>query len=113
MEFEKLIMARRSARGYVSAIDEATLREAISRARFAPSWKNSQESRVYAAVTPETARKVYDALPDFNQNSSGNATLIVTTYVKGLAGFNAAGQPTGSAGDCWGAYDLGLHDAYL
>ena len=113
MEFEKLIMARRSARGYDNAIDEATLREAISRARFAPSWKNSQESRVYAALTPETAQKVFDALPDFNRNSSANATLIVTTFVKGIAGFNAAGQPTGSAGDCWGAYDLGLHDAYL
>ncbi|MCR4576661.1 MAG: nitroreductase family protein [Clostridiales bacterium] len=113
MEFEKLIMARRSARGYESAIDEAALKEAVSRARFAPSWKNSQESRVYAAVTPETTQQVFDALPDFNKNSSANAALLVTTFVKGIAGFTAAGQPTGSAGDCWGAYDLGLHDAYL
>ncbi|MBO7359466.1 MAG: nitroreductase family protein [Clostridia bacterium] len=113
MEFEKLIMVRRSARGYESAIDETTLREALSRARFAPSWKNSQESRVYAAVTPETTKRVFDALPDFNKSSSANAALIVTTFVKGIAGFTSAGQPTGSAGDCWGAYDLGLHDAYL
>lgn len=113
MEFEKLIMLRRSARGYESPIDEATLKEAISRARFAPSWKNSQESRVYAAVTPETNGKVFDALPSFNKNSSGNAALIVTTFVKGVAGFYNDGRPTGSAGNCWGAYDLGLHDAYL
>ena len=95
-------MVRRSARGYESAIDETTLREALSRARFAPSWKNSQESRVYAAVTPETTKRVFDALPDFNKNSSADAALIVTTFVKGIAGFTAAGQPMGSAGDCSG-----------
>ena len=52
------------------------------------------------------------ALPSFNQNSSKNAALIVTTFVKDLSGFSN-GQPDNELGNLWGAYDLGLHDAYL
>ena len=51
-------------------------------------------------------------LPPFNQNSSAKAALIVTTYVKDNVGFND-GTPVNEIGNGWGAYDLGLHDAYL
>ena len=51
-------------------------------------------------------------LPSFNQNSSAGATLVVTTYVRDLVGFTQ-GQPDNEVGNGWGAYDLGLHDAYL
>ena len=52
------------------------------------------------------------ALPSFNQNSSAHAALIVTTYVKNVVGFNGE-TPVNEIGNGWGAYDLGLHDAYL
>ena len=36
----------------------------------------------------------------------------MTTYVKDIVGFND-GTPVNEIGNGWGAYDLGLHDAYL
>ena len=71
-----------------------------------------QASRCYAVVTPEKLAEVRAALPSFNQNSSKNAALIVTTFVKGQVG-HTNGAPDNELGDMWGAYDLGLHDAYL
>ena len=41
-----------------------------------------------------------------------NAALIVSTYVRNIAGFTK-GEADNEVGNGWGAYDLGLHDAYL
>ena len=113
MDFEKLIEARRSVRGYAEGIDRAELEAILKRAQMAPSWKNSQTARCYAVTSPELLEKVRaQALPSFNQNSSAHAALVVTTFVKDTAGFTG-GVPDNEAGNCWGAYDLGLHDAYL
>ena len=112
MEFRKLIRARRSVRGYMSAIDHGDLVSILREAQQAPSWKNRQTSRCYAAESPEVLGKLRVALPDFNQKSSANAALVVTTYVKNIVGFGADG-PVNEIGNGWGAYDLGLHDAYL
>ena len=38
--------------------------------------------------------------------------MIVSTYVRNVAGFTK-GEPDNEVGNGWGAYDLGLHDAYL
>ena len=89
MEFKKLIEARRSVRGY---------REGISHDDLAES--------------PEALEKARQALPSFNQNSSASAALVVTTFVRDTVGFTQ-GQPDNEVGNGWGAYDLGLHDAYL
>lgn len=113
MEFEKLITERRSIRAYKDERPSAELIETILKeAQSAPSWKNSQTARVYAALSDEMIAKVRDNLPSFNQKSSHGAALLVTTFVKGVSGFSN-GQPDNAPGDCWGAYDLGLHDAYL
>ena len=40
------------------------------------------------------------------------AALVVTTYVRDVVGFTQ-GKPDNEVGNGWGAYDLGLHDAYL
>ena len=110
MEFRELISARRSVREYESAVPHEVLAEILSAARRAPSWKNQQTARCYAVETPEDLRA--SALPSFNQNSSARAALIVTTYVKNVVGFSD-GAPVNEIGNGWGAYDLGLHDAYL
>ena len=113
MEFKDLIASRRSVRQYASSIDREALEEILLEAQQAPSWKNQQTSRCYAAVTPEILEDVRAAcLPSFNQNSSKGAALIVTTYVKNVVGFSD-GAPVNEIGNGWGAYDLGLRDAYL
>ena len=39
--------------------------------------------------------------------------MIVTTFVKGLVGFDNDGNPVNEAGDGWGYYDLGLQNENL
>ena len=113
MDFKELIAARRSVRGYESAIPHDALTEILMQAQRAPSWKNQQTARCYAVETPEILESLRAAaLPSFNQNSSARAALIVTTYVKDVVGFDGA-SPVNEIGNGWGAYDLGLHDAYL
>ncbi len=114
MEFQELIKARRSIRSYeADPIAHEELVSILKQAQQAPSWKNQQTSRCYVAETPEVLEKLRETgLPSFNQTSSANAVLIVTTFVKDVVGFGD-GQPVNEAGNFWGAYDLGLHDAYL
>ena len=113
MDFKELITARKSIRKYESGIDHEALAGILKEARCAPSWKNQQTARCYAVETPETLEEFRAAaLPSFNRNSSAKAALIVTTYVKDNVGFNN-GTPVNEIGNGWGAYDLGLHDAYL
>ena len=113
MEFKELIAARRSVRNYQEAVSREALTEILKEAQQAPSWKNQQTARCYAVVTPEILENLRaSALPSFNQNSSAHAALIVTTYVRDIVGFSD-GAPVNEIGNGWGAYDLGLHDAYL
>ena len=113
MEFTDLIQARRSVRSYSAAIPHDDLVTLLTRAQQAPSWKNLQASRCYAVERPEALEALRSqGLPGFNQNSSAGAALVVTTYVRDLVGFTQ-GQPDNEVGNGWGAYDLGLHDAYL
>ena len=113
MEFKDLIYARKSVRKYEAPAGHEALVEILSEARQAPSWKNQQTSRCYVVETPETLEDLRaSALPSFNQNSSARATLIVTTFVRNVVGFNGD-APVNEVGNGWGAYDLGLHDAFL
>ena len=113
MEFKDLILARRSVRSYEAALPHDDLVTILKEAQQAPSWKNQQTARCYAVVTPEILEDFRkSALPSFNQNSSAHAALIVTTYVRDIVGFSD-GAPVNEIGNGWGAYDLGLHDAYL
>ncbi len=113
MEFNELIKQRRSVRAYkAEAIDSDVIRQIITEAQQAPSWKNSQTARYYVANTPEAIAKVREALPVFNQNSSEGAALIITSFVKDTSGFNA-GTPENELGNKWGAYDCGLANSYL
>lgn len=113
MKFEELIAARRSVRKFETGIDHDTLVKILKEAQQAPSWKNQQTARCYAVESPEMLEAFRAAvLPSFNQNSSAKAALVVTTYVKDVVGFNGS-DPVNEIGNGWGAYDLGLHDAYL
>ena len=113
MEFTELSAERRSIRKYEAAVPREEMEVILNAARQAPSWKNQQTSRCYVLETPERLEELRgEALPSFNQSSSANASLVVTTYVKDGVGFNGE-TPVNEIGNGWGAYDLGLHDAYL
>ena len=108
MELSKLVEIRRSVRAYKEAkVDKADVEAIIKCGQLAASWKNSQTGRYYVALSDEAIEEVFESLPDFNQNSSKNAAYIISTFKKGLSG---AGS---QEGDLWGAYDLGLQNAYL
>ncbi len=113
MEFSDLALQRRSVRAYADApVDPALIEQVLQAAQLAPTWKNSQTGRYYVAASPEAQAKIRACLPAFNQRSSDHAALIVTAYVKDVSGFTA-GQPDNELGNQWGAYDLGLQNAYL
>ena len=117
MEYSELIQLRRSVRKYQegTSISDAAIEEIMQATQMAPSWKNSQTGRYYIVRTPEKVAALREAcLPAFNQKSSGNApVLVVTAFEKGISGFNPDGTPTNELGDEWGAYDLGLQNAYM
>ncbi|MBO7392664.1 MAG: nitroreductase family protein [Abditibacteriota bacterium] len=112
MDFKELIEIRRSVRGYKAAASKDDVTAVLTMAAQAPSWKNLQPARTYAVVSEEGVAKFARALPSFNRQSSAGAALLVTTFVKEQSGFSA-GEPDNDGGDLWGAYDLGLRDAYL
>lgn len=113
MEFKDLIQVRRSIRKYADkAVDTEIIKEIIADTVQAPTWKNSETGRYYIANTPDAIERAAKGLAPFNQNSSQNAALIVTTFVSKVAG-HTNGEPDNEAGDLWGAYDLGLQNAYL
>ena len=112
MEFAAVLSERRSVRKYSSAPSHEELAEILGAARMAPSWKNSQTTRWYAVESPEKLEQLRLALHAVNQQKAANADLIVSTYVRDIAGFTN-GKPDNEVGNGWGAYDLGLHDAYL
>ena len=108
MEFEKLVLERKSIRAYKQdKVELEDLKKIIECAQKAPSWKNTQSGRYYLACSDEAISYIYDCLPDFNQRSSKNAAYIITTYKKGESG---AGS---TEGDLWSAYDLGLQNMLL
>lgn len=116
MEFSILLEERRSIRDYQPnvQISKADIEKMIYAAQQAPSWKNSQTGRYYAAITKEGANQVRDALPGFNSERTQNAAAyIVTTYKTKISGYDGEGNPTDANGDAWGAYDLGLQNENL
>lgn len=113
MEFNELIQVRRSCRSFMEKpVDNELLMSVIKNAQLAPSWKNSQTAKYYVANTPESIEKVREALPSFNQNSSKNAALVITTFVRDVAGFTG-GIADNELSNKWGAYDLGIANAYF
>ena len=113
MEFEKLIAERRSVRAYKNEpVAHELLVKILKEAQAAPSWKNLQASRCYVVEGEKLEEFRALSLPSFNQNSSRGAALIVTTFVRDTVAFTNGTADT-ELGNKWGAYDLGLHDAYL
>ena len=116
MEFSKLLEERRSIRAFAknTKISDEDLELVIYAAQQAPSWKNSQTGRYYAAISREGVESVRNALPEFNAVRTKNASAyIVCTFKTKISGHSSDATPTDSNGDAWGAYDLGLQNENL
>ncbi len=111
MQFENLIEERRSIRAFDASYK--VWEEEVNKLVYAiqaPSWKNSQTARYYAALSDGMIEKVSECLPAFNVASAKGAALVVTTFVANRSGFERDGNPTNECGNGWGYYDLGLHN---
>ena len=90
MEFTKVLSERRSVRKYSAAPTHEELVAILRSAQMAPSWKNSQTTRWYAIESPEKLEQIRLALHTINQQKVVNADMIVSTYVRNIAGFTKA-----------------------
>lgn len=115
MELQQALEKRRSIRQYLSKpVEEEKIREMLSAASLAPSWKNSQVSRYYVVSGSDTLPKVKSALADFNQKNACDApVLIVTSIVLNRSGFERDGSPSNELGNGWGCYDCGMQNMNL
>ncbi len=115
MELSKVMHTRRSVREYINKpVEQEKLREVISAAQLAPSWKNSQVSRYYVVTGEEKLAEVKDALSPYNQKNMADApALIVTAIVLNRSGYEKDGTPTNELGNGWGFYDCGLQSMNL
>ena len=115
MKFSELIEARRSVRRYAKAtISKDEMTKIVEEALNAPSWKNTETTRYYAAIGDDTKVKIWnDALPGFNAASSANAAaLVAVSFVPGESGY-MGDTPADELGEMWGAYDCGLASSYF
>ena len=115
MDFDELKEARRSVRQYAkSEISKEELEKIVTDALNAPSWKNTETTRYYAATTDAAKERMWkEALPGYNAASSANAAaLVAVTYVPCESGFND-GKAVDDLGNTWGAYDCGLASSYF
>ena len=114
--FDEIISERRSVRSYDpdKEVSREVAEQLIAAAAEAPSWKNKQTSRYHVVTSPEMREKLKQCLWSQNQLTVKDApVLIVTTFVKGIVGFENDGTPSNEFGDGWGVYDLGLQNALL
>ena len=115
MEFKELIEARRSVRKYVPGeISKDEMSAIVGEALNAPSWKNTEVTRYYAAISAEAKERLWkEALPSFNVTSTANAAaLVAVTFRKGESGYMGTAAAN-ELGETWGAYDCGLASAYF
>ena len=115
MKFSDLIEARRSVRKYAKAeISKDEMAKIVEEALNAPSWKNTETTRYYAAIGDDAKAKIWsDALPSFNSASSANAAaLVAVAFVPGESGY-LGDAPADELREMWGAYDCGLASSYF
>lgn len=109
MELTNAINERRSIRKYAPCVVKMEeIKELISYAQKAPSWKNSQTPRYYVALSDEARENLRSRLASFNMERTENVgAFIVTTVVHGISGYNRDGEGT-HLGNGFECFDNGL-----
>ncbi len=110
MEIKECIKGRRSVRKYAyEKIEREVIETMVKAGQYAPSWKNSQTPRYYAAITEEGIEAVRTCLPDFNaERTEGVGAYIITTAKKGRSGCNSNGEYFSHLGNGYECFDNGL-----
>lgn len=110
MEFENCLTSRRSIRKYKDEeLSSDVIKKLVRSANLAPSWKNSQVSKFYVALSKNQRQKIFDLLPTFNQNNTINASAyIISTVVDKISGCNKDGRFSQPIKDGYQYFDNGL-----
>jgi nitroreductase len=112
METKECITSRRSIRKFTDRVPtEETVREIVSLASQAPSWKNRQPVR-YTAVYSDNIRKMIAERCvlgfELNEKTMLNAPmLMVISIIHGLSGYEKDGSASTSLGSHWESFDAG------
>lgn len=113
---DQLLQQRRSIREYDAdrSVPQEDIEEILKAVIEAPSWKNKQTGRYHIVTSADILGKLIECLiPQNRSRVSGAPVLIVTSFVKGVVGFNDAGEQANELGNGWGIYDLGLQNSIL
>lgn len=113
MNFNKVIAERRSVRKYDKdkKIEKSAVEELIKAANLAPSWKNKQTYRYHVVMSENKRAILKKCMHERNaMNVEDAPVLVITTFVKDIAGFNRDRVPDNELGNGWGLYDLCLHN---
>lgn len=109
MDFQKCIETRRSIRKYkAEPVDRQVIGQLVQAAILAPSWKNSQVTRFYAA-DGEKKQQLAECLPSYNQNNTKDAAVLIVVTVKDkISGFDNEGNALTKLGDGFQYFDSAL-----
>ena len=109
MEAVECIATRRSVRKFTDMrIERDVIEKLVHEAQYAPTWKNSQTTRFTAVTDKAVIDQLCAAMPDFNQNSSSTAPLIVViSAVTHRSGYERDGSATTPLGEAYTFFDCG------
>ncbi len=115
MDAIQMIKERRSIRKYTDKIvDEATLKEIIEVAKYAPSWANFQVARYHFIQDPKIIAEISENGVNgfvYNQNTLKNThNLLVLTFVQGKSGRldPTKDEYATNKGNVWEMFDAGI-----
>ena len=113
MEAIKCIKERRSIRKFKpELVDRETVKEIVSVASYAPSWKNSQIARYIIVEDREIIDKIADeCVMDFSYNAKTlkkAPELVIVTAIIGKSGFEQDGSFSTPKEDKWESFDSGI-----
>lgn len=112
MTADECILGRRSVRSFTDQpVSQELLKEIVTQASYAPSWKHTQITR-YIAVTGELKEKIAsectDAYPKNGEIIKNAAVLMVVTFIKNRSGFERDGSYSTRREGGWQMFDTGI-----
>ncbi|MCI7413144.1 nitroreductase family protein [Hornefia butyriciproducens] len=113
METKDCILTRRSVRRFTDRpVPHETVRQMVSLAAYAPSWKNTQVTRYYAVEDQAVKEEIADnCVLGFESNAKiirRCPVLMVITCKHGISGYEKSGEPTTGKDDRWEVFDSGI-----
>ena len=112
MEFKDVVLQRRSIRQFKEEpVDFNLIEQAISLAKFYPSWKHTSIARFTYVSNADVLKKIADEGSSFplNMNTLAHSpAVIVVSYVTKRSGYERDGTFSSPKGDQWEMFDAGI-----